>query len=104
MDIERLRNLLGNDENMVERFLDIFQNQVPQELANLENAIADENWNAVSNIAHGIKSQVNYLDLNQIADLAYEIERNAEFEENLGEMSSLFRDLNSELSAVISGL
>lgn len=101
MNIDTLKSLLGGDENMVNRFLDIFRNEMPSQLSALENAIENEDWDTASNVAHAIKSQVNYLDLTEISDIAYRIERNAEQRNNLEDLMPDFEDLERELWSVI---
>ena len=48
IDLSTLRHLMGNDENMVQNFLQIFKSQTPVQLQELHEYIQDENWEYVS--------------------------------------------------------
>ncbi len=101
MNIEKLKSLLGGDKNMVNRFLEIFKNEMPTQLSQLENAIEEEDWDTASNTAHSIKSQVVYLDLTEISELAFRIERDAEQRNNLENLIEDFEHLEKALEEVI---
>ena len=104
MNLDKLKSLMNHDERMVDQFLDIFRNEIPRQLDDLNNAIENEDWRNASTIAHGIKSQVKYLDLSKIADMAYRIERNAENESDLDYMFDDFDDLERALLDVLDEL
>jgi HPt (histidine-containing phosphotransfer) domain-containing protein len=104
MDIDKLKNLLGNDEAMVNKFLRIFKDEIPRQLVQLEKALQRQDWKSVSTIAHGIKSQVKYLDLAELADTASRIEKAADNSVELEEVPDLFRDLEGGLKEVIANL
>ena len=104
MDIGKLKKLLGNDEKMVAQFLDIFKKETPKQLSELRRAIENKNWDSASNIAHGIKSQVKYLDLKAIAEMAYEIENCAEKKENTERLPVYYEEMEGALSKVIEAL
>ena len=100
-NIEKLKSLLANDDNMVAKFLDIFKNETPRQLSKLSDAIYDKKWDNVSTIAHGIKSQAKYLDLLELADKASEIELCAENKEDLDHMDMFYAQLEEMLREVI---
>ena len=103
-NIEKLKSLLGNDDKMVAKFLDIFKNETPRQLSKLSDAIHGKEWDTVSTIAHGIKSQVKYLDLLELADKASEIELCAENREDLEHMDMFYAQLEEMLRGVIKKL
>ncbi|MEO1259443.1 MAG: Hpt domain-containing protein [Bacteroidota bacterium] len=103
-NIEKLKSLLGNDDNMVAKFLDIFKTETPRQLSKLSDAMSDKDWDTVSTIAHGIKSQVKYLDLLELADKAAEIEVCAEQREDLEHMNMFYGQLEKMLGEVIGNL
>jgi HPt (histidine-containing phosphotransfer) domain-containing protein len=77
IDLSHLQNLLG-DPAMVARFLAIFREQAPLQLAELRRCAPAGDWQAASIAAHGLKSQLEYLGMKEEAALAASIERLAE--------------------------
>ena len=103
INFERLTHLLG-DEAAAQRFLDIFQNEAPRQLDALYRDLDSENWSAVSNTAHSLKSQLRYLGLDDIAELAYRIEQSAEREEELDWLPQAIAELETQLNRVLDAL
>lgn len=76
INTEQLRNLLGTEE-AAQRFVTLFQQQLPIQLETLRQAFATKDWDTLSNTAHGLKSQCRYLGLGEAADLLQVMELNA---------------------------
>lgn len=104
VDLDHLYNLMGGDENMVNKFLDIFKSETPRQLDQLYDFLDDENWEMLSTTAHSIKSQSKYLGLDRIADIAYTIEQDAERQQNLDGLEDLIGDLERALNGVLDNL
>ncbi len=102
VDLHRLRQLMGNDEEMVKKFLNIYKTEVPEQLERLEKFIKNEDWNDVSMLAHSIKSQSKYLGIEEIVQQAYEMEKMAEKEYDLSEMAEKYNSLKILLNNVVS--
>ena len=83
IDLSRLQHLMSHDENMVNKFLEIFKSDMPRQLSQIYIHLEHENWDQVSTIAHAIKSQSKYLNLDDLSDLAYTIEKNTESRSHL---------------------
>ena len=104
MNIEKLKSLLGNDEKLVWKFLHVFKNETPHQLEKLQRAIEQRDWENISIIAHGIKSQAKYLDLRKIAALAADIEQCGEEKDDLEGLPIYFYELDEKLQEVITGM
>ncbi len=78
MNLDRLRNLLGNDKQIVSRFLDLYIEKVPALVDKLGKQISDEDIEGVGITAHEIKSQSAYLGLDDVVSLAAKIEEEAD--------------------------
>jgi HPt (histidine-containing phosphotransfer) domain-containing protein len=101
IDRTKLESLLGGDPKMVQRFLDIFKSQTPEQLNLLEKYVAVKNWDMASIAAHGIKSQCRYFGLEDIAELAFSIEQLTDVNEKLEVIPSLVADLKEKLIEII---
>ncbi len=101
INLNRLKKLLANDEKKVEQFLHIFKSETPKQLSSLKGFISDGKWEQASIMAHTLKSQCQYLGLEKMADLVYELERLAEAEEGLDTLAGLAVELENKLSDII---
>ena len=57
----RLNTLFGGDKQLVQKFIDLFKEEVPIQLNEMKSAMAQSDWEEVQNTAHKLKSQL--LDL-----------------------------------------
>ena len=101
MNLDRLHQIFSNDKKMVAQFLGIFKSEIPSQLSKLEKAIKDKDKESISIIAHSIKSQVKYLDLQKIAKKALSIEEGIE---QLDDLNDTFQEMKEELLEVLEDL
>ena len=102
IDLTKLEKLLNGNEKMINRFIEIFKTQTPEQLATLVNAVAIEDWPQASITAHAIKSQCRYLGLDEIAEDAFKIEQLAERQEQLHLLPGLTVMLQSKVMDVVN--
>src|ERR1043165_3961511 len=61
VDLGSLRNLLGdNEEGMIE-ILNIFVSQIPPSILEIKSLLEKQDWNALRNKVHSIKSYYGYV-------------------------------------------
>lgn len=77
INTDRLQQLLGSEE-AARRFVKMFEENLPMQVAALREALSSGNWETASNTAHGLKSQCRYLGLDHWADALQKIENNPE--------------------------
>jgi HPt (histidine-containing phosphotransfer) domain-containing protein len=104
INLNRLKVLFNNDKALIKKFLILFKNQMPVQLSTLEEMVETEDWEQVSNIAHGIKSQVKYLSLRDMATIAYEIEQRSEYKKGLDKIPNLVQQLKEGIMEVVMQL
>jgi HPt (histidine-containing phosphotransfer) domain-containing protein len=66
--------MMGNDETLVNKFLNIFKNQCPQQLQELLLHYKNEDWSSLSTAAHSMKTQFQYLSIQSLSAQISEIE------------------------------
>lgn len=98
IDLTHLKSLLGNDE-MAARFLHIFREQAPIQMAQLSQCAEAGDLEGASIAAHGLKSQLRYLGLETEAEMAYEIEKQAEAGNDITELVSSLAEKINEIFA-----
>jgi len=65
---ERLRSLLGSEE-AAQKFVALFQQQLPEQMETLRRSLSDADWDTASNVAHALKSQFRYVAMDDVAAL-----------------------------------
>ena len=68
MDLSLLHNLMGGDQQLVDRFVTIFKTQVPAQVAALPALCEAQEWEALSAALHSLKTQFNYVGMNALAE------------------------------------
>jgi len=97
----KLKRLLNNDDQLTARYLIAFKEEVTTQLSVIRDSLKNNDWSRLSNCAHMLKSQIKYLGLPDLVDLAYVIEKDAENESNLDLMEVKVNDLDSRLSKML---
>lgn len=68
MDLSLLRNLMGGDQQMVDRFVTIFKTQVPGQVAALPGLCQAQDWEGLSTALHSLKTQFSYVGMRAWAE------------------------------------
>lgn len=68
MDLSLLHNLMGGDQQLVNRFVHIFKTQVPGQVAALPGLCEAQDWEGLSTALHSLKTQFNYVGMNAFAE------------------------------------
>jgi HPt (histidine-containing phosphotransfer) domain-containing protein len=74
LDLSYLKSLMANDEVLVVKFLNIFKSQCPRQLQELKLHFQNQDWPGLSTVAHSLKTQFTYLNVNFLATQAGDIE------------------------------
>ena len=104
MNLDHLKSLLGDDDTLVNQFLKIFKEETPNQLNALKSSAEQASWSEASILAHSIKSQLKYLSLNELAQLAYTIETNCEKQKDLDDIQNQIDRLYKGVHASILNL
>ncbi|SEI56430.1 Hpt domain-containing protein [Dyadobacter sp. SG02] len=68
MDLSLLHNLMGGDQRLVDRFVAIFNTQVPAQVAALPELCEAQDWEGLSTALHSLKTQFNYVGMHTLAE------------------------------------
>lgn len=74
IDLQHLTSLF-DDEDLVRKYLERFHEDMPKILHQMRIACQDQHWSELSLLSHSYKSQLQYLNENDTAALAYEVEK-----------------------------
>lgn len=81
MDLSLLRNLMGGDQQLVDRFVNIFKTQVPAQVAALPELCEAQDWEGLSTALHSLKTQFNYVGMNALAEQMRNLEERVDSEQ-----------------------
>jgi hypothetical protein len=71
VDLAPLRNLLGDNEEGIVEILNIFISNIPPSIVEIKSLLEKQDWNALRNKVHSIKSYYGYVcndKLNRVLD------------------------------------
>ena len=87
-DKEKLLSKIGNKETML-TILEMSKLEYPKYVLEIQNAISEKNIELIKRSAHKLKGSAQNLEFNQLGELARLIEKNAENNTKLQELSNL---------------
>jgi len=108
-DLSYLMQLMDNNAEIVLEVLAIFKSEVPKDIQNLNQHLANKEWDMLGKTAHKLKSSVGNLGLIQLRDLFLFIEQNGKEFSNLDKLpeyvntttqgiEQLFIDIEEEIT------
>jgi HPt (histidine-containing phosphotransfer) domain-containing protein len=102
--LDKLREMADGDEDFILSVVTVFLEEVPQDLEDLEKAIAEGDYENVYMLAHKIKPNVDLLGMEQTRSIALEIETLGKNSENKDQIEARFPLLKKDILQVISEL
>lgn len=102
--LDKINEMAEGDNDFVVSVVSVFLEEVPEDLAALENAIASENFEQIGKMAHKIKPNVDLLGMEQTRANAYELEKLGKNQGNLDEIKAKFPLLKKDVEQVIAEL
>ena len=102
--LDKINEMAEGDEDFVLSVISVFLDEVPQDLNDLEAAIASGDYENVYKLAHKIKPNVDLLGMEQTRATALEIETLGKDASNSSEIEKRFPMLKKDVLQVISEL
>lgn len=102
--LDKINEMADGDEDFINSVISVFLDEVPQDLKGLEEALANQNYQQVYQLAHKIKPNVDLLGMEQTRATALEIETLGKNEANMEEIKNIFPGLKKDIDQVISEL
>jgi len=98
---KKLNDLLGNNEKVINRFLALYYEKVPELMVQLKDQLVNKQYPKASITAHEIKNQSAYLGLEEVVKLASIIEVQAESGKDVQDKSIYIQLLQKVNEALI---
>lgn len=94
LDLSYLREMSGDSIEFMIEMLDMFKQQTPLYIAELEQAMEEENWQKVSSCAHKIKPTFAYVGRDDVRTHMQMIEQHARELTGLDKLPQAVAELN----------
>jgi HPt (histidine-containing phosphotransfer) domain-containing protein len=102
--LEYLKSISGGDEEFIQDMIQTFVSSVPEELGKIKNFIDLSDWHKVGEIAHKFCSNLLYLELENIKEIANNIETSGLAMEHTEMIPVLFEKLTNACNEIIQEL
>jgi HPt (histidine-containing phosphotransfer) domain-containing protein len=93
LDLSYLRDMSGNSIEFMIEMIDMFKQQTPIYVAELEQSLLEQNWSKVSSCAHKIKPTFAYVGRDDAKNHMQMMEQNARDLTDLDLLPRAFREL-----------
>lgn len=103
-DLSTIRSISGGDESFVQKMIDLFIETVPQNVEALNKALAEQDWEQVSKMAHKLKSTLDSMGISSVKQDVRTVEQNAKNKESLKDIPALVGNISTTVAACIEQL
>jgi PAS domain S-box-containing protein len=103
-DLSTIRTISGGDESFIKKMIALFIETVPQNVEELNKALAEQDWDQVSKMAHKLKSTLDSMGIASVKQDVRTVEQNAKNKESLKEIPALVGNISTTVAACIEQL
>ena len=82
----------GNQERIA-KMVNMFLKSTPEEMERLQSLHTKKNYPEIGALVHSFKAKFTYMGMQQLTDIAKEIEHNAKEDKNLEQIGTLIQEL-----------
>lgn len=101
LDLSYLEEVTGGSSEMIVEMLQLFVNDTPDQLSNIERSVKDEDWDEVRAEAHKLKPTFQYVGMEETHLLVAEVETKARNREQLERMPELIDLIKRNFSSAL---
>lgn len=102
--LDRILAFIGDDDEMMEKMVDIFLKSAPELVSKIHQNFALKNYTDVAFYAHKLKSSIDHFSIETLTSEIRQIEKYAREKTNLKELPDLIQKLDIELLVVMNQL
>ncbi len=104
IDVSMLYEVAGNDVEFLKLMAATFLNTVPSTMLQMEQQFAAANYEAVSKLAHFLKSSFSIIKVSGAFDLAKEIEQLTKVDVQVEMVRQLINQLNQKVAIAVEAI
>ena len=95
LDLSYLRDMSGDSAEFMIEMIDMFKQQTPLYMEELQQAVSEKNWSKVSSCAHKIKPTFAYVGRDDAKNHMQLMEHNARDQKDVETLPTALQELNS---------
>lgn len=99
-DLKELKHVASGNEEFIEEMTDIFKTKMPEELAKIQKAISDQDFETIHKTSHRLKSGYSLIGYKNVFRLK-KMEEMGKNKESVKSIESIFKKLKSETEDII---
>jgi PAS domain S-box-containing protein len=92
-NLSMVEAISGGDQDFVKRMVQLFLDTMPEALKDIESATGDQRWEALSKLAHKLKSTIDSMGIERLKQLVRTIESNGKTGTDTGQIPALVETL-----------
>lgn len=104
IDLSYLKEVASDNVEFMVEMIDIFLAQTPEYVSILSDAVDQENWAKIAEMAHKIKPTLAFMGANDSKETMATIEARARSKEDYRGIVSDFKNLKEDFVQIFSGL
>lgn len=104
IDLDYLKQISNGSNEFIYQMITVFMEEVPNEIKNLENHLANKDWAALKATAHKMKPSFSFMGVKGLEDNIHAIEKNCAEEKNLEQIPGLIERIKTITEEVIGEL
>jgi len=104
IDLSYLQEVASDNSGFMVEMIDIFLAQTPEYVSILSDAIDQQNWDKIAEMAHKIKPTLAFMGVNEAKETMASIESRARDKEDYEGIVSDFKDLKDDFNQIFIGL
>ncbi len=104
INLEYLRLMADNDEDMIQTMLTMLLEELPEEMKKINELCQAENWDELTRVSHKMKSTLAFVGNDAMTDANKDLERVTKYKTDIQLAPSLVTTLNFHLPQVMGAL
>ena len=102
--LDYLNSISGGDNDFVKEMIQTFLTNVPEELLKIRQLVEKKDWQIIGFEAHRFASNLVFLELNSLRDIAVKIENYGTNQKQTDQIPDLFNQLEAGCGQIIQKL
>ncbi|QHI38810.1 hypothetical protein IMCC3317_42100 [Kordia antarctica] len=103
-NLEKIEAISDGDTEFIEAVVVAFIEEIPEDLARFEREVALENYEAIYQVSHKIKPNLDLLGMQEPYALNLQILEWTKAESNMADIATTFKVVNAEIKSNIAEL
>jgi CheY-like chemotaxis protein len=103
-DLSMVSSIAGGDQGFIKKMVQIFLDTMPPSVDQLQNELQQQNWDALSKLAHKMKSTIDSMGIVRLKDVIRVIEANGKQKQNLEQIPGFVKQVDDVLKDCIQQL